>query len=98
MTMIGFITTEEISNAVTEAIRLAQTSRGLDPYWLIVGQPIDSGEYAGQWFIPCDDDIIAAPLYGGKTPVDFPEFDQLISLLGGMSARVEIEIFPTPEP
>ena len=90
--MIGFITTEENANAITEAIRLAQISRGLDPYWLIVGQLIESGEHAGQWFIPCDDDIIAAPLYGGKTPADFPEFDQLINLLGGMSARVEISL------
>ena len=90
--MIGFITTPEISAAVTQAIRDAQTSRGLPVFWLLVGIPIYFGEYVGMHFIPADDDILTTPLRGNpiQTPQDFPEFNVMIELLGGISSRIDI--------
>ena len=92
--MIGFITTQDTSAAVTQAIRDAQTSRGLPVFWLLVGIPIYFGEYAGQSFIPADDDIITTPLRGNpiQTPQDFPEFASLIELLGGLDARIDLPV------
>jgi hypothetical protein len=91
--MIGFITTSEISEAVTQAISDAQTSRGLPVFWLLIGMPIYSGEHAGLHFIPADDDILSTPLRGNpiQTPRDFPEFVSLIELLGGLEARIDIQ-------
>jgi hypothetical protein len=91
--MIGFITTSEISAAVTQAISDAQTSRNLPVFWLLVGTPIISGEHAGLHFIPTDDNILSTPLRGNpiQTPRDFPEFSQLIAVLGGLDARVEVD-------
>ena len=90
--MIGFITTPEISAAVTQAIRDAQTSRGLPVFWLLVGMPIYFGEYVEMHFIPADDDILTTPLRGSpiQTPQDFPEFNVMIELLGGISSRIDI--------
>lgn len=92
--MIGFVTTPDTSAAVTQAIRDAQTSRDLPVFWLLVGIPIYSGEYAGQSFIPADDDIITTPLRGNpiQTPQDFPEFAQLIASLGGLEARIDLPV------
>ena len=92
--MIGFITTPDTSAAVTQAIRDAQTSRGLPVFWLLVGIPIYSGKHAGQSFIPADDDIITTPLRGNpiQTPQDFPEFASLIELLGGLDARIDLPV------
>jgi hypothetical protein len=91
--MIGYILTQDQSAAITEAIRTAQTSRGLSPYWLLVGVPITSGPHVGKCFLPCDDAILSAPLHGGTKPTDYPEFETLVASLGGLEARQEI----TPE-
>lgn len=90
--MIGFITIPEISAVVTQAIRDAQTSRSLPVFWLLVGIPIYSGEYVGMHFIPADDDILTTPLRGNpiQTPQDFPEFNVMIELLGGIGSRIDI--------
>jgi hypothetical protein len=91
--MIGFVTTEEKSAAVTQAIREAQTSRNLPVFWLLAGMPIYSGEHTGMKFIPADDNILATPLRGNpiQTPQDFPEFAALIAMLGGLEARMDID-------
>jgi hypothetical protein len=90
--MIGFVTTEEKSAAVTQVIREAQTSRGLPVFWLLVGMQIYSGEHTGMHFIPADDNILATPLRGNpiQTPQDFPEFSSLIAMLGGLDARIDL--------
>jgi hypothetical protein len=90
--MIGFITTPEISSAVTQAISDAQTSRGLPIFWLLVGVLICSGNHAGMHFIPADDEILSTPLRGDPvlTPKDFPEFNTIINSLGGLDARIDI--------
>ena len=91
--MIGFITTPETAVGVTQAIRDAQTSRGLPVFWLLVGMPIYTGEHAGMNFIPADDTILTTPLRGNpvQTPQDFPEFSVLIELLGGLEARINLD-------
>jgi len=90
--MIGFVTTPETSALVTQAISDAQTSRGLPIFWLLVGVLIRSSNYAGMRFIPADDEILSTPLRGNPvlTPRDFPEFNTIIDLLGGLDARIDI--------
>ena len=89
--MIGFITTPETAAAVLDGIREAQLSRGTAYYWTTGSMPIYSGDYAGQTFIPADDALLDTSLRRGLTPSDFPEFDQLVALLGGLDARVDID-------
>jgi len=91
--MIGFITTTEIASLVLSGIEQAMTSRGLANYWSVGSYPIYSGIYEGSVFIPADEDILTTPLHGNPVmrPVDFPEFEELVSLLGGLDARVEID-------
>jgi len=98
--MIGFITTPEASAAVTQAISDAQTSRDLPVFWLLIGMPIYSGEYAGMHFIPADDSILTTPLRGNpiQTPQDFPEFTSLIELLGGLDARIDLPVSDITSP
>lgn len=88
--MTGFITTPEVSQAINDAIALAQTSRGLPVCWLIGQYPIYTGEHAGKSFMPLDDTILNTVLYQGMKPTDFPEFDELVETLGGLEARVEL--------
>jgi hypothetical protein len=89
--MIGFITTPETSAAITDAVELAQTSRGLSPYIGISGMEILSGTNAGQHFLPFDDSALETPLHCGTRISDYPEFSALLSMLGGLGARVEID-------
>ena len=89
--MIGFITTPETSAAITAAVELAQTSRGLAPYIGIRGMPILSGPNAGQHFLPFDDLALTTPLHGGTHVSDYPEFSALLAMLGGLDARVDID-------
>jgi len=100
--MIGFITTPEVAAAVLNGVRDAMLSRGLPHYWSPGAIPIHSGEHAGKMFIPASDDMLATPLHGNpiQRPTDFPEFEQLVAVLGGLDARVEIDTsdIATPEP
>jgi hypothetical protein len=98
--MTGYIVTPEVSAAVTEAIRQAQVSRDMPVYWLIVGMPILTGDHAGKHFLPADDSILSAPLIGNPplTPRDYPEFEQLIAMLGGLDARVELDVEHITQP
>jgi hypothetical protein len=103
MKLIGYIVDEGTSEAVTQAIRDAQESRGLPVFWLLDGVMIYSGEHAGMRFVPADDEILSTPLRGNPvlTPRDFPEFNTIIELLGGLNARQEIDpsvIIPLIDP
>ena len=89
--MIGFITTAETAAIVLDGIREAQLSRGSAHYWTTGAMPIYAGTHSGQMFIPASDAILSTPLRVGVTPRDFPEFDQLVTLLGGLDARVDID-------
>ena len=90
--MIGFITSQEQAQAANDAVAQAQINRGLPVFWLPGSYPIFSGEHVGKTFIPSDDDILNVPLIGNPPlrPIDFAEFSQIITALGGLDARVEI--------
>lgn len=99
--MTGFITTPETSVAITAAVELAQTSRGLAPYIGIRGMEILSGANAGQHFLPFDDLALTTPLHGGTRVSDYPEFASLLAMLGGLDARVSLDpslVTLPPEP
>jgi hypothetical protein len=96
--MIGFITTPETAAAVIDGIREAQLSRGTAYYWTTGSAPIYSGDHAGQMFIPASDALLDTPLRRGLTPRDFPEFDQLVTLLGGLEARVDLPVSDIIDP
>jgi hypothetical protein len=91
--MIGFVTTQEQSQAINDAVAQAQIDRGLPVFWLVGSCPIYSGMYVGKTFIPCDDALLNTPLLGSPplTPQDFPEFAQIVATLGGLDASVEID-------
>ena len=89
--MIGFITTPETATLILDGIRVAQESRGHAYYWTTGAEPIYSGVNKGQMFIPASDELLNTPLRNGLTPRDFPEFAQLVDLLGGLEERVVIE-------
>ncbi|GAA5117142.1 hypothetical protein JIN84_17850 [Luteolibacter yonseiensis] len=88
--MIGFITTPGVSSSLTAAIADAQTSRGWPVVWLLLGIPVITGEHVGNHFIPADDAVLACPVREDLTPADFPEFAELISQLGGLDARIDL--------
>ena len=81
--MIGFIASPAIATAILIGIKSAQESRGLPHYWTVGSYPIFTGEHAGKMFL-------ATNLRGGLTPVDFPEFGQLVGALGGLEARIDL--------
>lgn len=88
--MIGFITSLATADAILAGIEQAQTSRGLPNYWTVGSYPIHTGEHVGKMFLPFDDKMMATNLRGGMTPVDFPEFEQLVGALGGLDARIDL--------
>ena len=99
--MMGFVVSSETAAAILDGIEQAQRGRGLSHYWTTGAFPILTGEHAGKSFIPADDAILSTPLRNGLTPRDFPEFDQLLGMLGGLGNRAEIEaetIQSTDEP
>jgi hypothetical protein len=91
--MTGYVTTSETAEAVLAAIASAFDARGLPRFWSPGKYLIYSGEHAGLYFIPAGDGILDAPLMGSpvQTPQDFPEFETLIAMMGGLEARVEID-------
>ena len=91
--MIGFATTAEQAQGVNDAVADAQTSRGLQVFWLPGAYHIFTGYHAGMTFIPCSDQTLSTPLRGSPplTPVDFAEFTEIIESLGGLDARVTIQ-------
>ena len=91
--MIGFAVTAAQAKAANDAVALAQTSRGLPVFWLPGAYHIFTGYHAGLTFVPCSEQTLQTPLRGNPTltPVDFPEFTEIIELLGGLDARVTIQ-------
>ena len=91
--MTGYILTEEQADAVLDAIAQAFIVRDLPQFWTPGKNRIHTGDHAGMWIVPADDQICDTPLMGNPpmTPRDFPEFAQLIESLGGLEARQEID-------
>ena len=90
--MIGFVTTQSKAQQVNDLVANAQTDRGFPVFWLPGMFLVHHGIYGGLYFIPCDEQILATPLYGNPplTPIDFPEFKTIIEELGGLDSRVDI--------
>ena len=91
--MTGYVTTAQTADTVLDAIASAFDSRNLPRFWSPGKYMIYSGKHAGLYFIPAGDGILNAPLMGSpvQTPQDFPEFDTLIAMMGGLESRVEID-------
>ena len=89
--MTGFIVPPALATVVLANIADAQTSRGLSPYWTCGSYKIFSGTHAGERFLPFDENMMATVLREKATPMDFPETPQLLALLGGFDARVELD-------
>ena len=99
--MIGYITPPETAQAVSDGVAQAFAVRDLPQFWALAIMPILTGEHAGQMFIAADDSIFQTPLRGNppQRPTDYPEFEQLVEMLGGLEARVELDpahITPPP--
>ncbi len=84
--MIGFKTTREISEQITDGVNQAQLSRGKPVTWTIVGVELTDGSY----FIQADDDVLTCNIVENSTPQDFPEFAMMIGMLGGLENRVDV--------
>jgi hypothetical protein len=90
--MIGFVVTPKRAEVILAAISRAQTDKGRAvPYWTTGAFPIYRGEHAGMVFIPADDKLLSSKLRNGLTVRDFPEFPQLLALLGGLDARIDLD-------
>jgi hypothetical protein len=89
--MIGFITTPTTATAILTGIKAAQETRGLPHYWTVGSYPIYTGAHVGKMFLPFDDKMMATNLHEGLTPIDFPEFAQLVGVLGGLDARIDLD-------
>lgn len=99
--MIGFLTTAETLATVDAGLSAAFAARGVQQYLTLGARQVLSGEHEGKWFIPFSDAALDQPLYGGHHVHEFPEFEQLIALLGGLDARVDLadeDITPPAEP
>jgi hypothetical protein len=98
--MIGFITNEQIKDSILAGIDAAMDLRGLPRYWTTGATLILSGPHAGLWFIPADDQLLATPLHGRPvmTPMDFPETHQMLAMLGGLAARVDVDVADITQP
>ena len=89
--MIGYITTPETAEAILAGIGAAQVSRGLPHFWTVGKYPIHQGEHAGKVFLPADDEILSTNIRQGMTPMDFPECAEMLSYLGGLESRVDLD-------
>lgn len=88
--MIGFVLTSETLGALEAGFAAAFTARGIPQYLSLGAISILSGEHAGKSFIPFPDDALTQPLHQNHTLPDFPEFSQLIGMLGGLDARIDL--------
>lgn len=87
----GFIVnTKEAADGINAAIREAASNHGIAPVWEAGYVLIHSGENAGRFLIPFGDEMMTTFLRNKKCVSDYPEFPGLVSMLGGLDARVEI--------
>lgn len=89
--MIGFVVTNETLAVLEAGFAAAFTARGIPQYLTLGAVTITSGERAGKAFIPFPDDALNQPLHGNHTLPDFPEFESLIAMLGGLQARIDLD-------
>jgi hypothetical protein len=91
MKIQGFVTEQATAESISAAVEAACDTRGVARFIAMHGRLIHSGQYAGQVFLPLADSDLQQVMYRGQCLPDFPEFAQLVAILGGLDARVEIE-------
>jgi hypothetical protein len=89
--MIGFVVTPEVASQAEVSLKVAFSSRKMQPYFTLGAMEILSGEQAGMMFIPFDDSALDVIRYRNFKLPDFPEYQEVIGYLGGLDARVEID-------
>lgn len=89
--IVGFLTDEQTAAAISAGVDAAQDARGVARYLTASAMPVLSGPHAGAVFLPLDDAALMQVMHRGQRLGDFPEFSQLVALLGGLDARVEID-------
>lgn len=87
--MTGYIVTTDQRDAIAAALDAAQEFRGRK--FLHLGAAyIHAGASAGNYFIGLSDKDLTQKM-GGIMLKDYPEFQDIIEWLGGLSARVELD-------
>ena len=89
--MIGFVTNKTTADLILAGIDQTMKSHGQPTYWTTGAYPIHTGDDAGQVFIPASDELLATPLRGGMTPLDFPETHAMLDTLGGLESRTQLD-------
>jgi hypothetical protein len=92
MTTKGFVTDLPTAGTISAAVEAACDTRGVARFIAMRGRAIHSGQHASEVFLPLADSDLAQVMYRGQCLPDFPEFAQLVTILGGLDARVEIEL------
>lgn len=87
----GFLTDESTAAAISAGVAAAQDVRGVARYLSAAAMPVLSGPYAGIMFLPFEDSAMEQERHGGLHLADFPEFDQLVGMLGGLESRIVID-------
>ena len=89
MKLTGYIVDETTRDTLAAALDSAQESRGRK--YLHLGTAfIHSGSSAGKYFIGLSDKDLTQKM-GGIMLKDYPEFQGIITSLGGLDARVELD-------
>ena len=91
MTIKGYATDSDTAAAISASVGLACDARGLPRFIGITPMPIYAGTHKGKMFLPLADSSLEQVLWRGIKMKDFPEFQQIIDTLGGLSARVTIQ-------
>lgn len=89
--ILGFLTDEQTAAAIAAGVDAAQDARGVARYLAASAMPVLSGPHAGSIFLPFDDAALDQVMHRGMHLGDFPEFAQLVDMIGGLNARVEID-------
>ena len=90
MTVKGFVVTDEAKNLILASANSSSEAVSISAFWTTGTFLIQSGTYAGLWFIPFTEAMINTVLINGKKPLDFASAASLIAMLGGLENRIEI--------
>lgn len=89
MKLTGYIVDETTRDTLAAALDSAQESRGRK-YLHLGAAYIHAGSSAGNYFIGLSDKDLTQKMAGTMLK-DYPEFQDIIEWLGGLSARVQLD-------
>jgi hypothetical protein len=89
--MIGFLATTEAKDEAATLLRESQIRHTGKQFNCLGEMWVYTGYHAGQWFIPFPDEAIIMIRWRDKSFADFPEFAEIVALLGGLESRVTID-------